>query len=136
MTNLGLWDQRAALEWTKKYISLVGGDPENVSCWGESAGAGSVMSHLIAFGGKQDPLFKRAIIASPFLEPRTDRHGMLENQFKTFEAGAGCAGKGVACLRAASLRSLKRATDAVFKSSPDRAFAFGYGIGETRLISL
>ena len=51
MTNLGLWDQRAALEWTKKYISLVGGDPENVSVWGTSAGAGSVMLHGIALGG-------------------------------------------------------------------------------------
>ncbi|KAF2666244.1 alpha/beta-hydrolase [Microthyrium microscopicum] len=125
MTNLGLWDQRAALEWTNKYISLVGGDPENVSCWGESAGAGSVMLHLTAFGGKQDPLFKRAVIASPFLEPRTDRNGILEANFRTFEAGAGCAGKGVACLRTASLRNLENGSNAVFKASPDRAFAFG-----------
>jgi carboxylesterase type B len=34
--NPGLLDQHAALRWTNKYISNFGGDPRNVSIWGQS----------------------------------------------------------------------------------------------------
>jgi carboxylesterase type B len=125
ITNIGLYDQRAALQWVQDYISLVGGDPENVSAWGESAGAGSIMHHLIAFRGKQKPLFKQAVIQSPFLEPRFDRAGYLEEQFKTFEKGAGCEGKGIKCLREVKVDSLSKGATAVFNWSPNGTFGFG-----------
>ncbi|KAH6985204.1 hypothetical protein EDB80DRAFT_529765, partial [Ilyonectria destructans] len=37
-TNLDLLDQRLAFKWVQKYIHLVGGDCQQVSAWGESAG--------------------------------------------------------------------------------------------------
>jgi carboxylesterase type B len=43
--NNSLRDQKCALVWTKNHIEGFGGDPENVTAFGESAGAGTSM-HL------------------------------------------------------------------------------------------
>ncbi|KAF3482583.1 carboxylesterase family protein [Arthroderma uncinatum] len=110
LPNAGLHDQRAALEWIKDYIHLVGGDRRKVSAWGESAGGGSILSHLIMHEGKTDPLFRRAVALSPGLSFPVDRKGMVEDQFRDYLSKAGCTGKGVACLRAASISKLIQAS--------------------------
>lgn len=50
--NYGLLDQAAALDWVKKNIKQFGGDPENITVSGFSAGGGDVLAMLIA------PVFK------------------------------------------------------------------------------
>ncbi|KAI5639530.1 carboxylesterase family domain-containing protein [Phthorimaea operculella] len=60
--NAGMKDQVAALRWIKKNIRNFGGDPENITIFGESAGAVSVSLHLISPMSKG--LFKRAIVQS------------------------------------------------------------------------
>ncbi|KAF5876692.1 putative carboxylesterase family protein [Botrytis fragariae] len=49
--NAALLDQRLALEWIQKYIYLFGGDADRVTVIGESAGAGSIMHQITAYGG-------------------------------------------------------------------------------------
>lgn len=59
---LGILDQQMALRWVQKNIEAFGGDPKNVTIFGESAGGGSVVSLLAAEGS--DGLFNKAIVQS------------------------------------------------------------------------
>ena len=54
-----MWDQRAALLWVQENIAKFGGDPDLVTIFGESAGAGSVAAQMM--GQHNDGLFKRGI---------------------------------------------------------------------------
>ena len=61
--NCGLLDQLLALEWVRDHVSAFGGDPGNVTVFGESAGAGSVL-HLLA-SPRASGLVHKAIAQSP-----------------------------------------------------------------------
>jgi len=73
VANAGLLDQIAALQWTQKYISYLGGDPGSITVMGESAGASSIMHHITANGGTATPIFKRAIMQSVAFLPQYPR---------------------------------------------------------------
>lgn len=61
-TNFGLLDQRAGIEWVKRNIAAFGGDPENITVGGQSAGGASVMHQLTA--PQNGPLFHKAVVLS------------------------------------------------------------------------
>jgi len=63
-SNFGTLDIIAALEWIKSNISLFGGDPDNVTIFGESAGGHNVLSLLVS--KKAKGLFHKAISQSGY----------------------------------------------------------------------
>ena len=60
--NFGLDDQLTAIRWVKKYIRLFGGDPENITLMGQSAGAISIQ--YLCLNQDLFGLFKRVIMMS------------------------------------------------------------------------
>lgn len=60
--NYGLYDQMTALEWVRENIAAFGGDPENVTIMGQSAGAMSVQQHCLS--PMTDGLFHKAVMSS------------------------------------------------------------------------
>ena len=58
----GIYDQIVALKWTKQFISDFGGDPDQITIFGESAGGLSVCTLLVS--PLAEGLFNRAIIES------------------------------------------------------------------------
>jgi para-nitrobenzyl esterase len=72
--NRGLLDQLAALRWVRDNVAAFGGDPDNVTIAGESAGAGSVVCQMIMPAARG--LFRRGIahsVPSEFFSPQRAR---------------------------------------------------------------
>lgn len=69
--NRGLLDQLAALRWLREHAAAFGGDPERLTVFGESAGAGSLVS-LLAMPAARG-LFRRAIVQSAAPDGMLDR---------------------------------------------------------------
>jgi len=60
--NYGLYDQLAAIKWVKRNIAAFGGDPDNITIMGQSAGAMSVQQHCLSPLSKG--LFHKAVMCS------------------------------------------------------------------------
>ncbi|VDC00399.1 unnamed protein product [Peniophora sp. CBMAI 1063] len=107
--NAGLLDQEFALQWVQQYISKFGGDPQRVAIYGESAGAGSVLQHVVAHGGNTQPPLFRAALASSFFLPSQYAwdHPAPEALYHTVAKEVNCTGDDVLpCLRAVDSQAL------------------------------
>jgi cholinesterase len=83
IANAGLHDQRFALEWVQKHICRFGGNPNNVTIIGESAGGGSIMHQITAYGGLKPVPFQQAIVQSPGFQMVPSATAQ-ENVFQSF----------------------------------------------------
>ena len=109
--DFALLDQQAALRWTKANIAGFGGDPANVTLFGESAGGWSVCEQLASPGARG--LFEKAIIESGSCTSPDSAIAATaaESGGATMAADLGCndPATAAACLRALPASALQHA---------------------------
>ncbi|VTZ26826.1 Carboxylic ester hydrolase [Methylocella tundrae] len=104
--NYGILDQQAALKWVRRNIAKFGGDKNNVTLGGQSAGAADTSYNMVSPLAKG--LFQRAICES-WCSPRTlSTTAAAEAKGIAFSVAAGC-GSGTDAATAKCLRSLTAA---------------------------
>jgi len=115
--NLGLLDQICALRWVRDNIAGFGGDPGNVTIFGESAGGGSVM--LLPLIDGTEGLFRRIIAESGSLNLTSSRDE-CRNLTELLLKETGCSD--MAALAALSEADLKKANEALndYNNFPER----------------
>jgi para-nitrobenzyl esterase len=116
--NVGLLDQKLAFEWVRRNIAVFGGNPNQVTAMGQSAGAISIGAHMVADANQK--LFDRAILLSggPLLRyspPRTE-----QGKFQAILRQTNCTD--IACLKGLEPLALVNATSRI---------PYGIGIGST-----
>jgi para-nitrobenzyl esterase len=108
--DYGLMDQQAALRWVQRNIASFGGDPRNVTIFGESAGGLSVLSQVASPAARG--LFAKAIAESGSYNLTQTSLASAEAAGQAFAAKAGCPDQTAACLRSLPVSTILANEDA------------------------
>jgi para-nitrobenzyl esterase len=108
--DYGLMDQQAALRWVQRNIDSFGGDPRNVTIFGESAGGLSTLSQVASPQARG--LFEKAIVESGSYDLTQASLSSAESAGEAFATKAGCAGQTAACLRSLPVSAILASEDA------------------------
>lgn len=108
--NVGLLDQRKALQWVQDHIHVFGGDPDHVVVHGDSAGPGSIAHHLTATDADKHNLFVGAVAESN-VWPTQRTVEEMKFQYDGFVKDVGCDKKddSLSCLRSVSIDTIQKA---------------------------
>ncbi len=133
--NYGLMDQQAALRWVRANIAAFGGDPANVTLFGESAGAMDIGLHLLSPGSRG--LFAKAIEESGTPGFGTSPRSLAENErLGTIIAAKAGIAQTAAALRALPVADLIAATEAVeVPGLADKSFIWLQAIVDGRVLT-
>jgi carboxylesterase type B len=86
--NFALQDQRMAVEWVQENIVSFGGDPGQITLWGQSAGAGATDMYLFAW--YQDPIIRASVSSSGVALGRANNADTSGSNFTFVAKAMGC----------------------------------------------
>jgi para-nitrobenzyl esterase len=108
--DYGLMDQQSALRWVQRNIASFGGNPHNVTIFGESAGGLSTLSQVASPQARG--LFERAIVESGSYNLTQASLSSAEAAGEAFATKAGCTSQTAACLRSLPVSAILADQDA------------------------
>ncbi|EJD00170.1 alpha/beta-hydrolase [Fomitiporia mediterranea MF3/22] len=119
--NNGIQDQTLALKFIRENIAKFGGDPSKVTIWGQSAGAGSTLAHMVyptnqslfraVMGDSPTGPFKSAPFAFQYDEPGKPFARLVEN------LGCPLSSESVECLQSVPFETLLQVSNEMISST-------------------
>ncbi|KAF2717201.1 acetylcholinesterase [Polychaeton citri CBS 116435] len=127
--NLGLSDQRLAVEWCEQNIAAFGGDPSRMVIWGQSAGSQAVSFYSFAY--PDDPIVTGLIQDSGSAGPIRSNSDPCHTNFTFISESVGCEGLAgdppaqLACMRAVDATTLENFFASYQESGQSPSISFG-----------